>query len=261
MPNFNLSVSLKDDIANAAYVRIERTRSYALARFPLTLHQIQRGVLSADNYKLVAALTAKDNPQQFTTLAVDRTPELLFDVALLPGLHRSMAFKMMLPRGVHLPRTTWLACGACTTRALKPSEATLFDPHTAGLDADARDKLVAWANAALKAHRLASLARTTVAMMISAYLPTTAHLRARWPGLATLITDRSWRDKVNTETRGMMRYGLSGADAVPEIAPKRLALAEMLITQGDILAPFEPDSSKPMAKIVWWQIGSGDLVN
>ena len=259
MPNFQLSRDVRDNMRSRAYSALTRVVLYAMARCPLTTVQIQKGVLTPYNLELLTSLTEKGNTQQFLTVPKYHSVTLLLDRSTLPYLTRSLALKVQLPRHIWLAKTTWLHSLHGAGSALLPtdSEATLFDPGTA-LDALETSELVTWANEALRQHRLVALARKTLLAVTDDLVPTTAHLRARWPFLATLIDDRGWRDKVNTQTRGMMRYEMLPADQVKHA--KRMALAEVMITQGELLAEFMVDKSKPVVDVAWWEALPNDVL-
>ena len=258
MPNFQIPGTVREDIRAQAHNRISRVTAYAMGRFPLTTVEIQKGVVTPYNLELLHALTSVSNHQRVHTIPTHATLTLLFDKSLLPFLSRSMAFTVLVPKPIFLARTTWNDKGIHSVKMLDETDASLFDPVTAGLSEEQVATLVDWANAALRQYRLSNLAFRTLATVLEKLVPTTAHLRARWPFLATLVEDRSWRNKINTQTRGMMRYEMLPADQAKHA--QRMALAETLITQGDILAPFERDKNKPFVELAWFERLPNDVL-
>jgi hypothetical protein len=242
---------IKDMIKHNAHQLCQRTEAYAMGAFPLTRMQVQHALLDPATVETMQRL--KD--QGIRTIDQHSQTHVWFSRESLPGLTRSVSVKLLLPKGIFLREQTY---------GPNPVQPSMRDSRAAALmdlsllDDETKERLADWANKAVRAHRLAQLAQATVNELIdSEAAKTTAHLRALWPLMASLVDDASWRAKFNVPTRALRNYQPS--PSLLEAYKKRMAASEMVIMQGQILAPFQRNEHKVHTNMAWWEALKGDV--
>lgn len=248
MPNFRIPNALREEITKAANVYIDRTEIYAMANFPLSVEQVQHGVIPPH---LVAAMQALLD-QGIETLEMFDSFNILIEREKVPGMLRSAAFILAMPKPIFLPHRTYYHYDEKT---LPPAERAIR-LDVSSLTQDELTALGTWANDAVRQHRLARMAKLTVNEITEKYCSTTQHMRALWPFLETLVKSSNWKQKFDVKTRALEIYKPD-----PKVLAewgKLMGVAELIITQGSILTKFERQPGTILPSMMWWEQMAGD---
>src|SRR5690348_10250960 len=199
MPNFQIPSDIKNRIERQAIKLIDRTEEYVMSQFTLSVEQVQHAILPPETVATMRALQMSDiyiPSYNHTNIYLHRP--------LVPGVEREAVVHVQVIKDRwFLPmQTHW----SWNNASRPPDRGEAHMLNTALLSEEEVAALAKWTNDAVRAHRLARIAKKVVEVVLGTTLPTTAHMRAIWPFLATLCDDRDWRQKFETPTRGMARY-------------------------------------------------------
>lgn len=238
MPNYKITYPVQREIRDRAKDLSQRTLDYAQADFPLTVATIQNLVLPESQVADLRRLYAEG----IRTIEKHEMIRLAFLREILPGIPRGLVVACHLPERIFVARATqW---GMQTTK-FSMDEGGYLVPDLTKLDPGETKNLANWVNRVVRAKRLKELTDTTVEIIVDKYIPTTSHMHALWPGLASLARTAdtyggrgiSWKDRVRHQTRSLKKY-----QPEPEVIQrygKRIQAADTVLTQGDMLETYK----------------------
>lgn len=255
MPNFALGEGIRSKLRDRIISLSARATTWAYADFPLTVEQVQRMILTADQFALCEQLEAKG----FTRLIKDSSVGLGFYPEDLPGLRRACTVGITLPRSIITP---YYSSGLVGYRnASMPRDARDYIvPDLSVLTQAERHDLTTWLESAVTARRLEEITDHCAQKIFDRYAPvckTTGHLLALWPLAATLVEDKYWRERFRAPPARMTRY-----QPTPEVRTQfqmLLKAADMVLTKALMLNDdYEHPAGAVRAHIQYWRQRDGD---
>jgi hypothetical protein len=251
MPNYKIPSHIRGEIKLAASQLIDRSLAYAQADFPLTTAQVQSIVLPEDQVSDLRRL----RDEGIQTIETHREIRLAFLQDRLPGLRRGAVITLWLPESIFVGRATRYSI---STTKFQMDENHYLVPDLTGLDKSDLVALASWVNQVVRAKRLAEITRFTVNNVVENHVPTTSHMHALWPALATLVKDVNWRTKFRNPTRSLRAY--APTTAVLDKYAKLIQASDVVISSGEMLGSYYHPDKTIRASIEHWEALQNDVI-
>ena len=249
MPNYKLSGFVIYEIRNQVERRVQRTLDYANADFPLDLEQIQQAVLPAATIQTLRDLEAGG----FGEIQKHSNVHLGMLRDHMP-VKRSCAVELYMSASIFAPRST--AYFNMGRLGFVPGNKAYLTLDTSTFDEPTTARLCTWVERAVRAKRLAEITRVVARDVLDTLAPTSQHMLALWPQLATLLPDtdefREWRSRF----RNPVRRALNNYQPTPEVREKYARLivaADTVLTSGGMFQDYQHPNRAIKASIAHWE--------
>jgi hypothetical protein len=247
MANYKLSDSVTQDLNAVAAALAWRRVVHMETGFPLTVEQLQMGLLPACWRETVPELARCG-----FAMPQDTMPTVEFRD---PSMPRTPSVILQVKSGVFVKN------------AYKSSP---FDMGV--LDTEDTERLMVWVNTAIAERRQARLIMRVVKEFLTTHADTTGHVLARWPSLIMLAdrlsdtvtgytsthkseTRSNWKDKFHESPQRLARYGWNSLAEFEWVRQweKAMRLAETVLAGALLLPSAVEDNSPVRGKIRSWE--------
>ena len=247
--NYKMRPDVVKDIRDHVDRILERRLDYAKGAFPLSFEEVKRAVMTDHQHELVESL----QDTGFNQFRSSNTVSIFVDRDEYPDMRRSAAVHLALPEYVVMPRQVFLQFR--DSKRITPND-MVSSPVTSLyrllLDASQRDALAKWTTRMIRETRLHDLVRWAVWRTLSERIsPTTGHLLALWPTLATLTTLPDWRTRFRNPPKKLRDF----APKAPTVAElhKEIEVADTILHGGEMLEAWEKKPRAIQPTLVAWE--------
>lgn len=264
MPNFPISGMLRDHLLARVGTLTSRPVSLALGGFPLTEDQVQHAVLAEPHLSMMRQLHAEG----IKTVETHRELRLaLLRDSNLPGINRSAVVYLNVPGGVFVGRATMYSI---PVTEFSVNENHYLIPSFDNLDDNQREGLTIWVERCVRQLRVQQVAHYVAKQVLTHFAPTTSHLLAIWPELATLVdpssayyrADKEKYEKWVERFRNPARRNFSAYKPDPQVREtfaKMIELANTQLAAGLLLKDYVWKKGQIRASIEHWEQLDRDL--
>lgn len=244
MPNYKLTSSVRGLILAEARVLTARRVQYAAADFPLSCKEVQDAIIAPEALNMLHQLAVMG----VETDAMVTEVHVLLAPAYLPGLHRHAVAFVCLPDQIYVPRKARIYTSQHNRWPTGADAALTLDAGT--LSSAARDRLVVWANAAVRERRLRQMACATADAVLN-QCATAAHVMAWWPALGALVvSDAKWRQRFSSLPRNLCRW--APGPMLAEKYAKRIEAADVVFNSAQLMSDYVRAAGGIRAQIAAW---------
>ena len=273
MPNYKISLAVREHISKNAMHLAMRPLMNALTNFPLTTAEVQYHCVALNDEQVGTLQRLKTEGVE--TIERHRQIRLALVRDTIPELRRGVVLAVHLPEPIFVGRATQYGIPATKFR---PDENHYIVPDLANLDATSRRALVVWVERALRQVRLFEITDYCVKKVLEDHAPTASHLHAIWPTLTTLVNlanagphvshrrrfgrttpdvSTSWQEKFRNPTRSLKQYQ-PDSDVRNKFA-KLITASDTMIVAGQFLRDMPYRRDVINVNIEHWERLEGDL--
>jgi len=254
MPNWKIPTDVRGRIINEAISFGDRPAHYALMNFPMTVAEIQLHASALTQEQIFPMRTMID--QGVRTIERHFNTRIAFFRRSFPGLRRSVVVNVRLPEWIVLGRPTYMGMQATS---YKDDEPHYIPCDTVGLSDEDKIQIAEYLNTAVRHARLSEIVTNVVPILMDREItPTTSHLHALWPLLATLHPDNTWRERFRNPTRTLKAY--QPDPVIISYYRKYMEACETAILAGQMLEAIRGDRKKIIVGIETWERLPGDII-
>lgn len=259
MPNYKMNETVRMHLVEQTLLLLKRYTAYADTGGPLTADLLQKAITPPAvlrHFEALASHGVENLPRGAAITCV-------LDPEHVPGLLRTCALLVTVQgrtsdTGVYMVKPCCHgAIGVGPTLIHRKWASTCqfdeWDDFTPGFMAS----LASWANQMVRAHRAVAMIHHTVKQVLDPKCtPTSAHLLALWPLLASVLPQDTcngdiieWRRRFRNPPRSLKPYGPANNHLYPptrfdQLMP-RIAAADAILCAAQMLTPLVPDKEAP----------------
>jgi len=254
MPNWKIPTDVRGRIINEAISFGDRPAHYALMNFPMTVAEIQLHASALTQEQIFPMRAMID--QGVRTIERHFNTRIAFFRRSFPGLRRSVVVNVRLPEWIVLGRPTYM--GMQTTN-YQDDEPHYIPCDPVGLSDEDKTQIATYLNTAVRHARLSEIVTNVVPILMGREItPTTSHLHALWPLLATLHEGPTWRERFRNPTRTLKAY--QPDPVIISYYRKYMEACETAILAGQLLEDIRWDRKKIIPSIETWERLPGDII-
>jgi hypothetical protein len=250
VPNFKIPTSVRDEIKNNAAGRATVTLNYARANFPLSFAEIPELILHPQLQRQMEDLTN----QGVTAMLKQRTIKIMFRWSDQLAIRRGAVVQLYLPTAIYVPHDSQWS----NTPQWDDNQTRFLKPRLDHLSNEKRVALAAWIERTVRAKRLHEITVWAVNEVVDKHIPTTGHLVALWPNLATLVDDPVFRQRLRNPPPRLKAYAPS--TAVFEKVHRQIHAADIVLNAGEMLNPYDWEGQDVIGSIPYWEPLQGDTI-
>jgi len=245
--NYKLRSEVIKDIRRRVKQLLERRIKYVHGAFPLSFEEIKRAVMTSDQHRLVRDLqdTGFGEFRSHNTVSafVDRVEY---------GTRRSAVVHLGLPQYCLMPRQVFLQFRTDKRISAKDlHEERVTTLYRLLLDDDQKAKLAEWTTRIIRETRLQDMTNWAAWKALD-NCPTTGHLLALWPNLATFATDAFWRARFNNPPKRLKDFAPRAS--LVEMMGQEMEIADTILNAAVALdESYELASRDVKPTLVAWE--------
>ena len=251
MPNWSLTENFRADFKNCVSNMLDRRIALFEQDFPLSAGVVTQAAVPQE---VRAAMMVLVN---YGATSIQRTSGLQIAIRAddLPGLERDVLVQVAVPNTFYLYDTQasqWNAQQAFVAGRLDrmPFDVGVFDER-------AREKLVKWANGAVRERRRADSVKKITTEFITDHCDSLAELNARWPGLGVVVMQMKgrvdWSSRLrDLPSKELARWGWPSSGKTSDWYTEnmtRIDGCDIILGQASLQ---RTDAPAPQAIIVKW---------